>query len=86
MEEDSALDKITLELNDGNKLTGLGSYKARSQVYVTMDNAGLLHYSELIEGLWSYLDELRITRNNWRLINDGGFFNADAPFIIQEAG
>lgn len=85
MEEDSALDKITLELNDGNKLTGLGSYKARSQVYVTMDNAGVLHYSELIEGLWSYLDELRISRNNWRLINDDGFFNAHAPVIIQDA-
>lgn len=79
LEEDTALDKITLELGDGNRLNGLGSYKARSHVFVTMDNAGLLYYSELIEGLWSYLDELRLTRNNWRLIDDRGFFNVTAP-------
>ncbi len=83
MEEDTALEKITLELGDGNRLTGLGSYKARSQVSVTMDNAGLLHYSELIEGLWSYLDELRLTHNNWRLIDDRGYFNVEAPVDLQ---
>jgi len=79
LEEDSPLDKITLELRDGNRISAVGNYKARFQVSVTMDNAGVLHMSELIEGLWSYLDELRIARNGWRLINDSGQFNTDAP-------
>jgi hypothetical protein len=85
LEDDSALEKVVLILKDGNKLTGLGSYKARTTVSVTMDNAGVLFYSELIEGLWGYLDELRRTRDTWRLIDDNGFFNADAPIDLQQS-
>ncbi len=84
LEEDSTLDRVVLVLKDGNTLTGLGSYKARTKIYVTMDNAGLLYYSELIEGLWGYLDELRRTRDTWRLIDDNGFFNAEAPIDLQQ--
>ncbi len=84
LEEDSVLDKVSLVLKDGNTLTGLGSYKARTKIYVTVDNAGLLFYSELIEGLWGYLDELRRTRDAWRLIDDNGFFNAEAPVDLQQ--
>lgn len=86
LEDDSPLDRIMIELRDGNRINGVGSYKARHQVPVTVDNAGLLHYSELIEGLWSYLDELRIARNGWRLINDSGVFNSDAPVTITSPG
>ena len=84
LEDDSPLDRVSLELRDGNCISGVGNYKARHTVSVTMDNAGVLHMSELIEGLWSYLDELRITRNGWRLINDTGLFNTNAPVVAAE--
>lgn len=75
--DDTDLDAIVIHLKDGNRITALGSYKARHEVYVTVDDAGVTHYSELIEGLWSYLDSLRRPKNNWRLLNDDGKFTTD---------
>lgn len=82
MEEDSDLDKVLIELVDGNRIDSLGKYKARHEVVVPVDNANVMHASVLIDGMWGYLDDLRRTHNNWRLVDDDGYFTTGSAVEV----
>ncbi|GAB3335399.1 hypothetical protein [Marilutibacter aestuarii] len=78
-EDDSTIEALTLELVHGNRIRTLGKFKVRKPIDVTIDSAGVLHTSDIVNGLWQYLDELRSPDpEQWRLIDDNGNFTTHA--------
>jgi hypothetical protein len=79
--EGSSLSGVTLHLNDGPNITQLGRYRARKKVDITVDAHGIPHYGEIKSELFNYLNELRQSKNKWRLIDDSGYFQAGSPVV-----
>lgn len=79
--ESSPLSGVTLHLNNGPNITRLGRYRARKIAYITVDAHGIPHYGEIRNELFNYLNELRQSKNKWRLIDDAGYFQAGNPVV-----
>ncbi|WP_145985453.1 hypothetical protein [Marilutibacter maris] len=83
-EDETAIEALTLELVEGNRIRTLGKFKVRKPVDVTVDSAGVLHSSDIINGLWRFLDELRTPDGDrWRLIDDDGNFTTHATISFS---
>ena len=82
-EEDTALDKVTIKLNNGSVINRLGRYRAKKPISVTVDSHGIMHYSEIKAGLFDYLNELRKPIKGWRLLSDDGYFLVSKPAVSK---
>lgn len=78
-EVDSDLDSVVIHLKDGNTITNLGKYKSKYEVTLRVNDGELPQYSMVISGLWTYLDQLRRPNQNWRLLDDDGYFTTNQP-------
>lgn len=76
---DSDLDSVVIHLKDGNRITNLGKYKSRFEVTLNVKDGELPQYSIVVAGLWTYLDQLRKAKDNWRLLDDHGYFTTSQP-------
>ncbi|HEY5780493.1 MAG TPA: hypothetical protein VIT66_01300 [Lysobacter sp.] len=82
-EDETALDKVTIKLNNGSVINRLGRYRAKRPIMVTVDSHGVLHHSEIKSGLFEYLNDLRRPVKGWRLINDDGYFLVNKPAVSK---
>ncbi|MEH6413835.1 hypothetical protein [Pseudomonas sp. CGJS7] len=83
-QDDSGLDKIIINLKNGDKINRLDRFKVRDEVTVKVDSAGVIFKSDIVDGLWAFLDRLRqANSNSWRLIDDDGYFTTHATFSVK---
>lgn len=83
-DETSGLDKITIELKNESRITKLDRFKIRKEVKVRVDSAGKIYRSDIVDGLWQFLDHLRKTNSDlWRLIDDDGYFTTHATISVK---
>lgn len=78
----SPFDSVRIELKNGAPITRLGKYRLRSPLDVTI-SGGVIYHTEIIQGLWSYLDELRTGDGTTRIINDEGLFSSATAVTLQ---
>lgn len=72
----SDLDQVDLETMYGGPVRGVGKYKAKRELEITIDGHGIEHKNEIKPGLYEYLDDLRVPDDDdgWRIIDDDGVF------------
>lgn len=75
--EETNLETLTIQLKEGGIIKGLDKYKEKRRIQVQVVPGGKVAVSEIEEGLWNYLDELRMVQGkSWRVIDDQGNFVA----------
>ena len=75
----SVLDQVSIVLRNG-KVTSAGKYRCMGECFVQLDAKGVFNKVELKNGLFVFLDELRMPHHrNFRLIDENGTFVNRAP-------
>lgn len=80
-DENTPLDKMAIHLKDGGTIPSLEKYRERRRIEVNATRDGAVVVADIETGLCHYLDELRMVRSGWRVIDDQG--NFVAPKLVS---
>lgn len=76
--------KINIKTRDGGWINDLGKYRARDEVFITVDRHGIEHVNEIKPALYDYLDKIRVFGDDeWRLVDDDGMFTVSAMTSVK---
>lgn len=71
--DDSPIQEFIVKLKDGADLTGATRFHEKQEIQVQITPEGKVASTEILEGLWNYLDKLRTPTGTWRMLDDDGY-------------